>query len=317
MPTLYQNPNLGDAEDPAPPNRAGYSMPRAMDTRVPPKPKAMLGAVAVDGVEIPEAEILREAQHHPSENPGQALQAAAQALVVRQLLLNEAERIGIDTLSDDEGDGAAHETWEEAVIGKLLEREVPVPRANEMECRRFYENNPDRFRSVPLYEARHILLSASEADIPRRHAALGQALALCEELNANPSRFEEFARAFSDCPSAEQGGNLGQIQPGSTVPEFETALGKMESGTVSTSPVETRYGFHVITLDRKVEPEQLPFSSVCEEIAAWLEAQTWTRAMAEYVSILAEAAQISGIGLVGWEGEAHSTTPIADQVEPS
>ena len=44
-----------------------------------------------------------------------------------------------------------------------------------------------------------------------------------DQLRALPDRFGEVARAWSDCPSATQGGQLGQIGPGDTVPAFEAA----------------------------------------------------------------------------------------------
>jgi len=313
MATLYQNPNLEDASKALPSNQAGYSMPRKMDTEVPPRPQAMFEEITVDGTPIPETDILQEAQHHPSENPGRALHAAAEALVVRQLLLNEAEKLGIafdhDTGNED------GETPEEAVIGQLLDKVVSVPKASEAECWRFYENNKDRFSSPPLYEVRHILLSESAAHPDRRQVALGKAKALCDELSVDPSKFGEFAKAYSDCPSAAQGGNLGQVQPGSTVAEFEKALEEMTVGMVAASPVETRYGYHVIALDRAVAPAPLPFSAVHEKITAWLEAQAWSRAMAQYVAILAGKAKICGISLNGLRDQSSATQAPRGQDE--
>lgn len=305
MPTLFQHPDLGPSEETPQQPGAGYSMPREMDTQIPPPPKPVLGEISVDGVSIPEMEILREAQNHPSENPGQALQAAAQALVIRQLLLNEADRLGISHASMDEDQTS--ETREEAVIRELLDGEVWVPTATEAECLRFFEANKARFMSPPIYEARHILISASEDEPDRRQRAHEQAQALCEELSREPSRFGDLAKTHSDCPSASQGGNLGQLMPGSTVAEFETMLGQMIPGTITTSPVATLFGFHIIALDRAINAQGLPFSSVQEKIAAWLEAQAWSRAMAQYVSLLADKAEICGLSLSECSGPSSTT----------
>ena len=62
----------------------GYTEP---DTKIPPKARPVLSEVSVNGVLIPETEILAEAQNHPAENPGMAAAAAARALVVKELLL--------------------------------------------------------------------------------------------------------------------------------------------------------------------------------------------------------------------------------------
>ncbi|WP_143272521.1 peptidylprolyl isomerase, partial [Brachyspira hyodysenteriae] len=58
---------------------------------------------------------------------------------------------------------------------------------------------------------------------------------------------------------------------------------------------ETRYGFHVIRLDRRVAGRSLPFERVRDRIAGYLATSVGTRAVAQYISILAGRAQISGI----------------------
>ncbi|HLA01419.1 MAG TPA: peptidylprolyl isomerase, partial [Aestuariivirga sp.] len=56
-----------------------------------PKPKA----VTVNSIEIPRGEIARETQNHPAKSPIEAWKAAAQALAIRELLLQEARRLNI------------------------------------------------------------------------------------------------------------------------------------------------------------------------------------------------------------------------------
>ena len=74
----------------------------------------------------------------------------------------------------------------------------------------------------------------------------------------------ELAQAHSACSSASQGGNLGQITEGQTSSEFEEALFDLEPGSIGQEPVATRYGFHIIRLDRKHEGRELPFELVAE-----------------------------------------------------
>ena len=101
-------------------------------------------------------------------------QAAARALVVRELLLQEARRLGVaaEPLADDDG---RRETDEEALIRALVEREVRVPDPDEARCRRYYEQNLRRFRSPDIYEAAHILFAAAPGDGDARAAARMQA----------------------------------------------------------------------------------------------------------------------------------------------
>ncbi len=116
-----------------------------------------------------------------------------------------------------------------------------------------------------------------------RAAARGSATALLGELRQRPQSFAAAAALHSACPSSQQGGNLGQIGPGQTVAEFEAALRRMVPGLVHEEPVETRYGFHVVRLDRR--------------IAEYLDEAVHRRALQQYVSILAGRAQVTGVDL--------------------
>ena len=117
-------------------------------------------------------------------------------------------------------------------------------------------------------------------------------------LAVEPERFASLAREISACPSGALGGSLGQIGPGDTTPEFEKALSALEPGVVS-SPVETRYGVHLIRVARRIEGRQLPFEAVRNEIATFLEEQVRRQAMRQYLSLLVGRADIAGIVLEG------------------
>lgn len=252
--------------------------------------------VSVNGVAIPSAAIVRETQHHQASDPDAAWQLATRALAIRELLMQEAERLTIDAQPIDDGEGRS-ETPEEARLRALLEREVVVPRADEAACRRYYESNRRRFRSPDLFEAAHILFPAAAGDAAARAVARQAAAALIGELQQKPDSFAAAAALHSACPSAQHGGNLGQIGPGQTVAEFESALAAMVPGIVHGEAVETRYGFHVVRLDRRIDGEMLPFDLVRERIAEYLDEAVHRRALQQYVSILAGRAEITGVDL--------------------
>jgi peptidyl-prolyl cis-trans isomerase C len=254
-----------------------------------PKPKT----VRVNGTEIPREIIAREVQNHPAAKPILAWQAAARALVVRELLLQEAQRLGIEAEPhrDDEG---RRETEEEAAIRALIDREVATPAPDEATCRRFYAQNRQRFRTGDLYEAAHILIAAPRSDAAARLAARHTADAILAAVRSDPAAFEELARQHSDCrTSAENGGRLGQVTRGQTVAEFEAALARMRPGEIAIA--ESRYGFHVVRLDRHAPGEELPFEVARDRIADYLATSVQNRALAQYVSLLAGRAEISGI----------------------
>jgi len=169
-----------------------------------------------------------------------------------------------------------------------------APSADAATCRRYYEQNRQRFRSPDIYEPAHILFAASKAHAPGYAQARSAAQAVLAVLREHPERFAELAQAHSACASASQGGNLGQITAGQTTPEFEQALFALEPGTIGAEPVATRYGFHIVRVDRRHAGRELPFELVADRIAAYLEECVQRRALAQYVARLA-AAGIEGI----------------------
>jgi peptidyl-prolyl cis-trans isomerase C len=254
--------------------------------------------VRVNGVTVAREVIQREMQHHAASKPIVAWQNAARALVIRELLLQEARRLSIvaDPLDDGEG---RRETDEEAAIRGLIEREVRVPEPDDATCRRYYEQNRTRFRSPDIYEAAHILFAASPADKEASAQARADAEGVLAALAERPESFAALAQAYSRCPSAAQGGNLGQITDGQTTPEFEQALTKLAPGDLSAEPVATRYGFHIIRLDRRIGGQTLPYDLVAGRIADYLRDSVRRRADAQYIARLASAAKIEGVELAG------------------
>lgn len=258
--------------------------------------------VIVGGREIPAEAITAEAQNHPAPDAAAAWNAAAEALAVRQLLLDEADRLGIaaDDRRDEEGRPL---TEEDARIDALLEQEVRIPQADEAACRRFYDMHRERFASPVLVEAAHILIEADPADAFAMGLATGDARTLIRELQAEPERFAEIARKRSACPSGQQGGNLGQVGPGQMVKPFEEALFAMEPESLCPNPVRTRFGVHVIRAGRRAEGRQLPFEAVHQAIADYLEEASYRRALSQYIAILAGRAKVTGVDLGEVDGQ--------------
>lgn len=254
--------------------------------------------ISVNGIVVGSQDILREARNHTLERPAEAWQAAATALVVKELLVQEARRLGVTGEPASDGEGRT-ETAEEAAIRHLVAREVTVPSASEEECRRYFDRHRSRFCSATLTEAAHILIVAAPDDPGARQEALATAQNLCDRLAADPGAFAGLARQHSQCPSAGQGGSLGQIMPGSTVPEFETALAHIGPGETSRHPVETRFGCHVVRVERHIAGVELPFEAVQARIAAYLHEASAHRAQAQYIARLVSAADIRGIDLAG------------------
>jgi len=213
----------------------------------------------------------------------------AEFAAARELMRQRAIAIGLldPAIEDDE--------TVEAAIEALLEKEVATPQPTEAECRRYYGQNPAEFESGDLVHARHILFQVTpQVNVPQIRARAEQAL---NELLADPDRFAALAAELSNCPSGQQGGNLGQISRGDMVPEFETALFKFGPTGILRELVKTRYGFHIVAIDQRIPGKKLPFDMVRDEIAARLSAAVEEKALRQYVSLLAGKADIEGIDL--------------------
>ena len=248
-----------------------------------------MSEIVVNGLRIDEDEILREMQYHPAKSASAARDSAAEWLVIRALLLDRAGAIGINE-SDDE-----------ASVRAVIEREVDIPEPTEAECRRYYENNKARFRSPDLVEAAHILLSAAPGDEDLRGRAEARAAKLIESLTSEPERFGELARTHSDCDSKFNDGRLGQLSRGDTVSEMETFLFNLEEGQLSPIPVKTRYGVHVLRVDKRVRGRFLPYEAVAKKVSDFLKEASWRRAFKQYIQLLAGNAAISGIDIAAAE----------------
>lgn len=100
--------------------------------------------VFVNHTEITDDQVFAEMQYHPASSVSEAQEKAAQALAIRELLLQEAARLGI-TAPDST---ATAEIQEDYVISRLLEQEVMTPEPDELSCQRYYEHNRNTFRDT-------------------------------------------------------------------------------------------------------------------------------------------------------------------------
>ena len=288
--------NLGD-----PAQRAGPKMMSSCETggcgggpepMIPPPPT--FGEVRVNGVEIPPEAIAEEIQHHPAPDAETAWVEAARALAVRELLLQEARRLGIaaEPLRDE---GGRSEAEDDAIVRALLESEVDPAEPGEAECRRYYDTNIQRFRTPELFEAAHILIEPEGTDEGAWAAALDRARAVAAEVGDDAAAFAAAARAHSGCASAQQDGSLGQIRRGELVNEVQAGLEALADGTTGREPIRSRFGWHVLRLHRRLPGQTMDFEHVRDRIADMLEARSWSIEAARYVARLSAENEVEGV----------------------
>lgn len=251
-----------------------------------------LPIVRVNGVLMESAAIATEMQYHPASSQREATFLAAQALVLQELLRQRVDELGLQPQPQDT------ESEEEACLRCLLEQEVDIPEVTEPELALYYRNNPRKFTTPPLLAVRHVLLAADPQDAEQRSERAQQATSLLAQLQQGGVDFIELVQQYSDCPSREQGGELGQISSGQTVPEFERQLMRLPPG-LAGQVIESRYGFHIVEGQQRIEGELLPFELVRDRAAAELGQRIWHKSVAQYLQILVARANIEGIALQG------------------
>ena len=260
-------------------------------------------SIVIEGVEIPEALIAREAQNHPGPDGASAWSAAARALALKALLLDRARVLGLEA-TPERDEAGREETHEEALMRAVLDAEVQVATPSAEECQRLYDANLARFRAPDLYEASHILIEPAGQEEAEIAAARTIAARLIKDLRASPFRFADFAKQMSACESGALGGSLGQMRRGDLVPEVEAALLDLGAGEIGQTPVRSRFGWHVLRLDRRIEGKTLPFEHVADQIAAQLQGRAWVGAATRYTADLAQQARQRGVTLsLSDEGE--------------
>jgi peptidyl-prolyl cis-trans isomerase SurA len=154
--------------------------------------------------------------------------------------------------------------------GKLMQMKVAAKiKVSEEDLKAAYAQYAKNEGEDVEVHARHILVTVDPKATPEQvEAARKKALAIMEEARRPGMDFEALARARSEGPSREDGGDLGFFRRGVMVPAFEKAAFSMKVGEVS-EPIRTNFGWHVL----KVEERRAVGVTAYEELRPKLEMQ--------------------------------------------
>ena len=171
------------------------------------------------------------------------------------------------------------------------EKTAAVEDVTDEDIAEFYTANPERFARKENVTARHILLKVEEdASEEARAEAKKEAEAIRKKL-AEGADFAELAKAESDCPSKQRGGDLGTFGRGQMVPEFEQIAFSQDIGEISPV-VETQFGYHVIEVTGREAAGTQTLDEVSGTIHDRLSAQARNEVFTDYVRGLREDADI-------------------------
>lgn len=142
----------------------------------------------------------------------------------------------------------------------------------------YYRDHRDAYRVPEQVKVSHILiktpLPGPDGKVDEKGAAEAQRRAedLLKQLK-NGAKFEDLAKKYSEDPgSAKEGGSLGWIGRGQTVPEFEKTAFSLPKGQTSDL-VKSSYGFHIIRVDEKQDAHLKSLDEVKSEIEPALKHQ--------------------------------------------
>jgi peptidyl-prolyl cis-trans isomerase C len=241
-------------------------------------------------------------------------------LIDKEVLYQEAQRLGlvvsdsevqeqIMTMrtafdSDMEFEAAlARQEYTEKILFQELKEAFTVERLLDVrvrekvvitpeDARNYYEKNPSMFVTPLVVRASHILIGVEEGASTETKAAAREKLAGILEQIRNGADFEQMAIEHSTDPSAERGGDLGYFERGQMVREFEEIAFNMQPGALS-GIVETRFGFHIIKVTDRREPEKLSYEDVETDLIEFMREKKARFDVLAYVELMRSEADIT------------------------
>lgn len=165
-------------------------------------------------------------------------------------------------------DALERELKVEAILDKVASRSAQV---SDIDVELYYHYHPEQFHRPETRRARHILITV-QPQMPDNtpEAARARIEAIAARLTKDPKRFEEQAAKHSECPTALQGGLLGEARRGQLYPELDDVLFRLPEGGIS-SILSSPMGYHLVLCEAVQEEKILPLAQVRERIREQLE----------------------------------------------
>jgi peptidyl-prolyl cis-trans isomerase C len=209
------------------------------DAKAPAKAPARAAPIAkVNGVAVPKARLdmmmLQQAGRGMPDNE-QTRSLVREELVNREIIAQEAVRAGIAKVPEVQTQ--LELTRQEVIVGAYVRDWVRKHPITETDIEKEYDKIK---KEAPPneYKARHILVDSED-----------QAKDLIGQLKKG-AKFDELASKNSkDTGTKDRGGDLDWNMPGVFDKQFSDAMVKLEKGKFTETPVQTRFGYHVIQLD--------------------------------------------------------------------
>ena len=179
-------------------------------------------------------------------------------------------------------------------------RMLAQTQVTQQDLEAYYDQHRDEYRVPEQVNVRHILIKTplpgadGKVDQKAMDAAQAKAEDVLKQVKAG-GNFAELAKKYSDDPgSAKEGGSLGWIGRGRTVPEFEKAAFSLPKGGTSDL-VKSSYGFHIIHVDDKQDTHMKSQAEVKDQIEPIIKQQKAAQAAQKAADDLVSQARGEGL----------------------
>jgi len=182
------------------------------------------------------------------------------------------------------------------------------PVVSDADVQAYYNAHQEQYQVKEQVKVRHILIAVpAGADAKTDAAAKAKAEDLLKQIKAG-GNFADLASKNSDDPGSKpQGGELGWLDRGKTVPEFDKAAFTLAPGQTSDL-VKTQFGYHILQVEEKKTAHLRPLAEVKPEIVPVLEQQKAGAAEQTFASSLASDAKKNGLDKAGAAKGLHVVT---------
>jgi peptidyl-prolyl cis-trans isomerase D len=206
------------------------------------------------------------------------------ALVAPAKYQAEAEPTDAEIKAYYDANKGSFQTPEKRSLAIILldPNKIPAPIPSDAELKKDYTAKQDTFRTPERVQARHILI---KSDASNDSAMKAKAEGLLKQIQAGGDFAKLATENSDDTGSKPQGGELGFIVRGQTVPEFEKAAFSLQPGQTS-GLVKTTYGYHIIQVEKHEQAHLASF----EEVKAQLTADAMQRAQSAGMQNIADKA---------------------------
>lgn len=182
------------------------------------------------------------------------------------------------------------------------------PQVTEADIQAYYNAHQAQFQVKEQVKVRHILIAVPPGvDAKTDSAAKAKAEDLLKQIKAG-GNFAELASKDSDDPGSKtQGGELGWLDRGKTVPEFDKTAFALAPGQTS-DVIKTQFGYHILQVEDKRTAHTRPLTEVKSEILPILEQQRSAAAEQTFASQLADDAKKNGLDKAAAAKGLHAVT---------